>query len=147
MQPLATCIGSAWKDQVEAPNSFVSTRQLYTVLRLTIPKSPRSASLRLWYETGSGESLRQFRIDSSVCTKVENFAGRPLFVQILSSPPQVEAHSSLENFDFDKISEPGDIERRLLAGRHGVDDSDSDDEDVSGQRWRSSGQRQGIDHG
>ena len=67
---------------VEAPNSFVSTRQLYAVLRLTIPELPRSASLCLWYETGSGKSLRQFRIDASVSTKVENLAGRPLFVLI-----------------------------------------------------------------
>ena len=70
----------------EAPNSFVSSRQLYLMLRLTIPKLPGSASLGLWYEEVSGESLRQVRIDASDSTRVENFAGRPLFVQILSSP-------------------------------------------------------------
>jgi hypothetical protein len=53
-----------------------SSRQLYLMLRLTIPKLPGSASLGLWYEEVSGESLRQVRIDASDSTRVENFAGR-----------------------------------------------------------------------
>ena len=110
---------------VETPNSFVSARQLYAVLRLAIPQLPRSASLDLWYESGSGESLSQVRIDSSVKWKVEKLAGRPLFVVIQNSPSEVEDTIS-EPGDF-AISEPGEIERRLLRGWREDEVSEPDD--------------------
>ena len=123
------CLGAC----VETPNSFVSTRQLYALLRLAIPRLPRSAWLDLWYETGSGEFLSQVRIDSSVKWKVEKLAGRPLFVVIQNSPSEVEDTISepgdfaiSEPVDF-AISEPGEIERRLLRGWREDEVSEPDD--------------------
>ena len=55
-------------------------RQLYEKVRLAVPEVPRSSSLCIWYETGSGKSLQQFPIEESAYKQVENFAGRPLFV-------------------------------------------------------------------
>jgi hypothetical protein len=76
--------GNVYEVVLDKPGIHVlyerTTRQLYEKVRLAVPALPRSSSLCIWYETGSGKSLQQFPIRASVYNKVENFAGRPLFV-------------------------------------------------------------------